>query len=129
MPTGISTTNVANPVLNWLRGTAPSAVAGLYVKLHTGQPGAAGTANASAVTARRQVTMNAASGGAITLASVTGGAWAMTATETISHISVHSDPTAGSFLFSADLTTPRSVVNGDTLTLITLSVSHTPLAS
>lgn len=128
MTVGISTTNVANPVLNWLRGVAPPAVAGLYVKLHVGDPGASGTANPSAVTARVQATMAPASGGAITLTSM-ASSWTMTATETVSHISVHDDASAGNFLFSAVLAASRSVVSGDTLTLTTLQVSNTPLAA
>lgn len=128
MTVGISITNVANPVLDWLRGVAPAAVPGLYIKLHTGDPGANGTANASAVTARVQATMNAASGGSMTLNTVSGS-WTMTAPETISHISVHDDATAGNFRFSALLTTSRNVVSGDTLTMTTLTVSNSPLAA
>ena len=128
MTVGVSVVNTANQVLNWLRGVAPAAVAGLFVKAHTGDPGASGTTAPSAVTTRRQATMNAASGGSMTLASMSGS-YAMTATETISHISVHDDATAGNFMFSAALTTPRNVVNGDTLVLTVLTVSNTPLAS
>ncbi|MBF6138107.1 hypothetical protein IU501_34630 [Nocardia otitidiscaviarum] len=128
MATGISVANVANRALNWLRGVAPPSVPGLYVQLHLGDPGAAGTANPSAVTARVQATENAASGGSMTLASVSGP-WAMTATETISHISVHDAASGGNFLFSAALVTPRNVVNGDTVTLTTLTVANTPLAA
>lgn len=128
MTVGVSVVNTANAVLNWLRGVAPATVAGLFVKAHTGDPGASGTANASAVTTRRQATMNAASGGSMTLSSMSGS-YAMTATETISHISVHDDATAGNFVFSAALTTPRNVVNGDTLVLTVLTVSNTPLAA
>lgn len=128
MATGISTANVANPTLDWLRGVAPSSVPGLYVKLHIGDPGASGTANASAVTTRRQATMNAASGGSITLSAISGS-WAMTATETITHISVHDDATSGNFRWSVALTTARSVVNGDTLVLTALSLNQSPLAA
>lgn len=128
MPVGISVTNVANDMLDWLRGVAPPSVASLNVKLHTGDPGAAGAGNPSAVTTRMVITMNAASGGSMSLLSVSGS-WAMTATETVSHISVWDDVSAGNFLFSAALTTPRNVVSGDTLTLVTLVVSHTPLAA
>lgn len=128
MTVGISVANVSHPTLNWLRGVQPPPVPGLYVKLHTGDPLANGTASPSAVTARVQATMAAASGGQIALASVSGP-WTMAATETISHISVWDDPTAGNFLFSGVLTTPRPVANGDTLTLITLVVSHAPLAA
>lgn len=127
MAVGVSV-GVANSVLNWLRGTAPAAVPGLYVKLHTGDPGAAGASNASGVTTRRQATMNAAANGAMTL-NAASGSWSMTATETITHISVHDASAAGNFLFSAALSTPRSVVNGDTLTLSALTVSNTPIAA
>lgn len=126
MTVGIHTVNVANATLDWLRGTAPAAISGLYVKLHTGDPGAAGTTSPSAVTTRRQATMNAASGGQITLNTMSGN-WAMTASETISHISVWNDPTAGNPLFTAALTVSRSVVNGDTVVLTSLTVSQTPL--
>ncbi|WP_016690860.1 phage tail fiber protein [Rhodococcus rhodochrous] len=128
MAVGISAANVANHVLNWLRGVAPPAVGGLYVKLHKDDPGAAGTANGSVVTTRRQATMNAAAGGSMSLLSMSGS-WAMTASETITHISVHDAASGGNFLFSAALNTPRSVVNGDTITMTTLVVGNTPLAA
>lgn len=118
----------ANEVLDWLRGEAPAPVPGLFVKLHTDDPGAAGTAFPSAVTTRRQATMNAASGGSITLNAMSGS-WAMTTSENITHISVHSASTAGSFLISAQLTTPRSVANGDTLTMTSLVIGNTPIAA
>lgn len=129
MTAGIHTANVANAVLNWLRGgAAPSAIAGNFVQLHIGDPGAAGTANPSALTTRVAVTMNAASGGAITMASV-AGSWTMTASETISHISVWSASTSGLFLYSIQISASRSVLSGDTITLTSLNVSNTPLAA
>lgn len=128
MAEGISVTNVADNVLDWLRGVAPPSVPGLYVKLYIGDPGATGAANASVVTTREQATMNAASGGAMSLNAMSGS-YAMTATESITHIGVFDDPTAGNFLFSAALNTPRNVVNGDTLVMTTLNVSNTPLAA
>lgn len=128
MTVGLSIANIANPNLNWLRGVAPPAIAGLYIKLHIGDPGAAGTANPSAVTTRRQATMNAAASGQITLNAMSG-TYAMTTGETISHFSVHDDPTAGNFLFSGAWTTPRAVVNGDTIVIQTFVVNNTPLAA
>lgn len=128
--TGLSVANVANKNLDWLRGVSPGTIAGLYIKLHTsaGDPGAAGTANPSAVTTRRQATMNAASGGQITL-NVMSGSYAMTATETIGYFSVWDDPTAGNFLFSGQWTVARAVVNGDTIVITTFVVNNTPLAA
>lgn len=128
MTVGISTNNVSHPTLNWLRGVAPPTVPGLFVKLHIGDPLGDGTAAPSVVTARVQATMSAASGGQIALTAVSG-AWTMTAAENITHISVWDDATAGNFLFSGVLTTPRAVANGDTLTLTALVVSHAPLAA
>lgn len=128
MTVGLHTVNIANKNLDWLRGVSPGTIAGLNIKLHTGDPGAAGTANASAVTTRRAATMNAASGGQITLSSMSGN-YAMTGTETISHFSVWDDATAGLFLFSGIWTVARSVVNGDTIVVQTFVVNNTPLAA
>ena len=127
MTVGLATTNLANNWLNMLRGTAFTAPAGTYIKLHTADPGAAGTAIASAVTTRAQATFSAASGGALALSN--SPSFTMTATETITHISVWDASTAGNFLWSAQLTTSKSVVNTDTLTFTTLGVSLSPLAA
>lgn len=127
MTVGLATTNLANNWLNMLRGTAFTAPAGTYIKLHTADPGAAGTANPSAVTTRSAATFGAASGGALALSN--SPSFTMTATETITHISVWDDSTAGNFLWSAALTTSKSVVNTDTLTFTTLGVSLSPLAA
>jgi hypothetical protein len=125
---GLHTVNVANPNLDWLRGVAPPSIPGLFLKQHTGDPGAAGTANASAVTTRRQATMNAASGGSITLSSMSG-TYAMTATETISHFSVWDAASGGNFLFSGIWAVARNVINGDTLVVQSFTVNNTPLAA
>jgi hypothetical protein len=128
MTVGLHTVNIANKNLDWLRGVSPGTIAGLYIKQHVGDPGAAGTANPSAVTTRRQATMNAASGGQITLNAMSG-TYAMTTSETISHFSVWDDPTAGNFLFSGQWTVSRTVVNGDTIVIQTFVVNNTPLAA
>lgn len=115
MTTGI-TSYLANSWLNLLRGTAFTAPSGLYVKLHVGDPGAAGTANASAVTGRIQGTFAAPAGGAISLTSM-ASQFAMTATETISHVSVWDAATGGNCLWTAALGAPRNVQSGDQLNL------------
>jgi len=127
MTVGLATTTLANNWLNMLRGTAFTAPAGTYIKLHTADPGAAGTSNPSAVTTRASATFSAASAGAIALSN--SPSFTMTATETITHISVWDASTAGNFLWSAALTTSKSVVNTDTLTFTTLGVSLSPLAA
>jgi len=127
MTVGLATTTLANNWLNMLRAVAFTAPAATYIKLHTGDPGAAGTANASAVTTRQSATFSAASSGAIALSN--SPAFTMTTTETITHISVWDASTAGNLLWTAALTTSKSVVNTDVLTFTTLGVSLSPLAA
>lgn len=126
MTVGAGTTTLANPILNGIRNTS-FAVAATYVKLHIGDPGAAGASNAAAVTTRSQATFSAASSGAIALSNTP--TFAMTTTETISHISVWDASSAGNFLWSAALSASKAVVNGDTLNMTTLGVNITPLAA
>lgn len=127
MTVGLAATTLANNWLNMLRGTAFTAPAATYIKLHTADPGAAGATAASAVTTRQAATFSAASAGAIALSN--SPSFTMTTTETISHISVWDASSAGNFLWSAALTTSKSVVNTDTLTFTTLGVSLTPVAA
>jgi len=110
-----------------LRGVAFTAPAGTFLALRTGDPGAAGATNASVVTTRVTATYSAAAGGSIVLSNVPS--FAMTATETITHIAVFDAATAGNFLWSAVLGTPRSVVNTDTLNLNGATLSLAALAS
>jgi hypothetical protein len=131
MTVGLGTTTLANRILDHLRGgTAWTQPAGLYVKLHLGDPGAAGTANSSVVTTRSEVTFAAAASGAIALTG-TNPSWSMTATESISHISIWdaSGPSAGNFLWSAALSVTKSVQSGDTLTLTSCGLSLGALAA
>lgn len=127
MTAGLHTVNTANAWLNVLRGTTFTGIAGTFIQLHTGDPGSAGTANQSAVTSRQSATFSAAASGAIALSN--SPAFTMTATETITHISVWSASTAGNFHWSAALTASKSVVNTDTLTFTAVGVSLTPLAA
>lgn len=116
----------ANSYLNVFRATTYTGVTA-YLKLHTGDPGSAGTANASGVTTRNAVTWNAASGGSMTLSSL--ASYSMTGSETISHISLWDASTAGTFLESAALTASVPVVNGSVLSFSTLTLSFTPIAA
>lgn len=119
---------LANNWLNLLRGVAFTAPSGVYAKLHTGIPGAAGTANASVVTTRLQVSYSAASSGTISLTG-TPPQFNMTATETLTHVSFWDAATGGNFLWSAPLTTSKTVGNGDTYTLSSNTVTLAALAS
>jgi hypothetical protein len=117
----------ANARLNVYRNVADSAIAAVYLKLHTGDPGAAGTANASAVTTRNAVTFNAASDGSMTLNSI--GTYSMTTSETITHWSLWDASTAGTYLESGAFTAGVPVINGSTLTINTFTLGETPLAA
>ena len=125
MADGFSTT-FADDLLNTVRGTAYS-VTTVYAQLHKGAPGAAGTANQSAVTTRVALTFNAASGGSMSLSNTPQ--WAMTATETITDISIWDASTAGNFLWSVALTASKSVNSGDTLQLNSCTFALTPIAA
>lgn len=131
MTVGLSVTNLANSLLNTLRGTSFSNSA-TYVALHTdaGDPGAAGTSNASAgSTSRSAVTFAAASNGAIALTG-TQPTWSNDGTtENIKYISVWSAATGGNLLWTAQLSSTKSWAPGDTLTLTSCSLSLAPLAA
>lgn len=130
MTVGLHTTNLANKLLDALSNTNPSLGATPHVKVHTGDPGSAGTSNASAETTRKALTWAAAASGskAITTTLPSWATWSA-GSETISHISVWDASTAGNFLFSAALTVSKAITNGDTLNLTTLTFALTPLAA
>lgn len=118
----------AAAVNGWLDGTF--ATASCYIKLHTADPGAAGaTAAAVGDATRKNATMAAASGGS---KSMTGsaGPWTNGGTsETLSHISLWSASTAGTFNGSVALTASQAWANTNTFTLTSLSISVTPIAA
>jgi hypothetical protein len=131
MTVGVSTVNTANAWLNVFRGggsgvtfTAPAT---LFVQLHTADPGASGTTAVANASTRNALTLAAASSGAIALGTLS--AFTGTATETITHISVWSASSAGTFYWSAALTASKAINSGDTLTFTTVGVSVAPLAA
>jgi len=89
MAVGASATNLANKVLDGITRTGTFPTAGtLFLKLHTGDPGSAGTANASAVTTRGALTFGSAASAGVATATATLPSWSMTGAETISHFSL-----------------------------------------
>lgn len=134
MTVGLSAANTANAWLNVLRGTSAATFTGvttLFIQLHTGDPGASGTTSVSSVTTRPALNFGAASAGSqsaiATLPSWTS--WAGTNGEVVTHISVWSASSAGTFYYSAALTASKTVNTGDTLNLNSLTVSLTPIAA
>lgn len=123
------TVGVAASVANgWLDGTFATATC--WVKLHTADPGAAGaTAAAVGDATRKQATMAAAASGSKS-ASASVGPWTNGGTsETLSHISLWSASSAGTFNLSAALTASQAWVNTNTFTLTALTISVTPIAA
>jgi hypothetical protein len=129
MAVGIAATH-ANSILNVYRNTAYAAIATVFVQLHTADPGAAGTTAVSVgSTTRIQATWNAPSAGSMTLtASLTG--WTNGGTsETLTHISLWTASSAGTFLQSLALTASQAWVSTNTFTLSTLTLNYTPIAA
>lgn len=130
MATGLSATSLANKYLDVLGGSTFTGITNVYCKLHTGDPGASGTANASSVTTRPVITWAAASAGS-KAANGTLPSWASWAgsNETITHISLWDASSAGNFLWSGALTAAKPVTSGDTLSLSSLSVAISSIAA
>lgn len=123
------TVGLASSVVNgWLDGSFATATC--FVKLHTADPGAAGaTAAAAGDTTRKNPTMAAASGGSKAMTG-TAGPWTnASTTETLTHISLWTASSAGTFQGSAALSASQAWVNTNTFTLTSLSIAVTPIAA
>lgn len=116
MATGLSSA-VANAILNALDDagtwTPPSEV---WIKLHTGDPGAAGTSNAASNTTRQSAVFgSAAAGSATTTNTIT---WtSVSATESYSHISAWDASTSGNLIWTDGLEATRGMTAGDNFTI------------
>lgn len=122
MTTGLAQ-GVVNSFLDSTFGTT-------YVQLHVGDPGSAGTSNAAAGDAsRKQATMGSASGGSKAMTG-TAGPWTNDSEpEELSHISLWTASSDGTFNGSAALTAPQAWDDTNTFTLTSLSIAITPIAS
>jgi hypothetical protein len=103
-----------NAMLDAFARNVSYANAAVYVKLHLGDPGAAGASNAAANTTRQQATFgNAAASGAIS--NTAAVEWtSVSNTETYTHVSLWTASTNGTFLGSDDLSSSAAVTAGDT---------------
>ena len=126
MAVGVSGT-LADRWLNYARGAgAPTSISGVYVQLHTANPGTAGTTSVSSTTARQSATFGASASGVISLSNTPSwSSWAGTNGEVVSHVSFWDASTAGNFLWSASLSTSKTLNTGDTLNLTSASVTIT----
>lgn len=92
----------ANAWLNALGNNTSYAIAQTYMKLHIGDPGAAGTANAATETTRKTVGWGTASGG--TMANDVAITWTSIAgSEDATFFSLWDASTAGNFLGSGTI--------------------------
>lgn len=119
---------------NLLLGTlnnVPVTVPIVCAQLHDGDPGAAATANPSAVTARQQLTLDTPTNGATALAG-SGPSWNMTTGETIEAVSLWSgfdgDDSAIP-MFTLPANPPVTVADGDVLILNVTNLAWTGMAS
>ena len=110
-------------ILDHATGTASwTAPSGVYLKLHTGDPGEAGTSNAATNTSRQQVSFSAASSGSI-VSSATVTWTNVSTTETYSHWSMWDNSTAGNCIWTGALSSSSSVTAGDTFQITSLTLS------
>ena len=123
MTVGLATAN-ANSALSTIITSAA------WVKLHTADPGSAGTTAASAETTRKAVTWASPSAGSVS-ANGTLPSWATwsAGSETITHISFWSASSGGTFQGSMALTSSKAVTNGDTLNLTAITYTASPIAA
>lgn len=106
-----------NKMLDALAGrTTYTASAAFYVKLHTADPGAAGT-TAPATEATRQLATFGAAASAGAISNTVALTWTnVSTTETYTHVSFWSASTGGTFLGSDDIASTASVA-GDSFTI------------
>ena len=114
MATGLSA-YLCNSFLDALGNNTSYAVTQVYIKLHVGDPGAAGTSNAATETTRKSVSFGAASTGAI--ASDADISWTNIAgSQDATHFTAWDNISAGNFLFSGTIT-GNAYTAGDTYTI------------
>lgn len=122
MATGISS-YLANAWLDALGNATAFSVTTVYIKLHVGDPGSAGTGNPATETTRQAASFAAAAGGVLTSdAAVT---WTNIAgSQDATHFTAWDNASAGNFLFSGTITAnPYSA--GDTYTIVSGSLTAT----
>ena len=108
MATGLAAAG-GNTALDAIRTDTP------FIKLHIGDPGAAGTSNPATETTRKAVTFAAASGSS--MASSADITWTSIAgSEDATHFSIWNASTSGTFKFSGTITA-NAFVAGDTYTI------------
>lgn len=126
MAEGLASATAAS-ILDAIGNAAAFSFAAVWIKLHVGAPGAAGTTNPATETTRQQASFGAASGGA--MSNDTALTWTNVAgSEDFTHFTAWTANAAGTFEFSGTVTA-NAVTAGDTFTVaigdldLTLSVA------
>ncbi len=105
-----------NAILNALFNNVALQKSARYVKLHLSDPGENGTSGAATETTRKSLTSAAASGGVFT--STNTLTWATyPATETVTHISIWDNVSAGNCLWTGALAAPVAITSAQTFTI------------
>lgn len=111
---------LARKVLDAIGNNTALQIAQVYVKLHVGDPGADGTANAATETTRKAVSFAAAPvavAGVVTMASDASISWTNIAgSQDATHASFWDDIAAGNYLGSGTITA-NAYTAGDTYTI------------
>lgn len=114
MATGFSSF-LADNLLDAFGNATSFSVASVFVKLHVGDPGAAGTANPAIETIRQSASFSAASAGVLTTDAALN--WVNIAgSEDATFFSVFDSASAGNFLFSGTIA-GNPYTAGDTFTI------------
>jgi hypothetical protein len=115
----MSFTNYAEEaILNAIGNAGSFSIATPYVKLHIGDPGEDGTANAAAEATRKLASFAAAvtPGGTMTTDAALN--WtAVAADEVVTHVSVWDASTGGNCVITGALVAPKTLEDGDNLTI------------
>jgi hypothetical protein len=105
-----------NKILDAVFTNASFAVAAVYVKLHTADPGEVGTTAAAGNTTRQAATFSAAASGATSNTNTI--TWTSVSTTEVYHsISLWDNVSAGNCLWTGQLTATKSVNSGDTFVI------------
>ena len=114
-----------NEVADYLGNNgAPAAISSVNVKLHLGDPGETGVANAAVETLRKSAAFDAAAAGVISL--TTTLSWtSVSTTETIAWVSVWDNISAGNHLWNAVLGSSVALTSGDDFDLSALTLTIT----
>lgn len=113
-----------NAVLDAVGNATAYSATNTYLKLHIGDPGENGTANAAGETTRKILSFAAASGGS--MSSDADAAWTNVSTsETYSHVSMWDHVSAGNNLWNGALTASKTVTAGDNFTIPSGSLTLT----